>query len=133
MASTDPLADLLTALRNASSASLDTARVPDSRYKQSVLKALQSEGFIRSFRVSGEGTPKRTLEVHLAYGPKRERLLTGVRRMSTPGRRVYIQLADLKALVRRFEVPFLSTPQGVLSGPQAFARSTGGELLCLVW
>ena len=132
MASTDPLADMLAALHNASVASLEAARLPDSRFKQSVLKALQSEGFIKSFRTTGEGA-KRVLEIHLAYGPKREKLLTGLKRVSRPGRRVYVGVEELGTMLRRLEVPFVSTPQGVFSGPQAFARRSGGELLCLVW
>ncbi len=133
MPSTDPIADLFAALHNASVAYLDSARVADSRFKQSVLKTLQAEGFIKSFQLAGDKSGRKKLEVHLAYGPKRERLLNGVKRMSKPGRRVYISLADIKPYLRRLEVPLLSTPQGILTGAQAFARKTGGELLALVW
>jgi small subunit ribosomal protein S8 len=128
MASTDPLADLLSAMKNASQARLDTMRVPDSRFKQAVLKVLQAEGFIRAFRTSG-----RNLEISLGYGPKRERLLNGARRISRPGRRVYGGLAEIKSYLRRLEILIVSTPQGVMTGAQAFARRTGGELLCLLW
>lgn len=133
MPSTDPIADLFAALKNASVAYLDSARVSDSRYKQAVLKTLQAEGFIKSFQVAGDKSGRKRLEIHLAYGPKRERLINGVTRMSKPGRRVYLGLADLKPLLRRLEVPLLSTPQGILTGHQAFARKTGGEFLALVW
>jgi len=131
--STDPVADLLAALSNASLAHLDAARVTDSKFRQAVLKVLHAEGFVRSFRVVGDKAGRRVLEIHLAYGPKRERLLNGARRVSRPGRRVYVGLAELKPYLRRLEVSVLSTPQGVMSGAQAFSRQCGGELLCLVW
>lgn len=133
MASTDPIADLLVALSNASLVAHERTTVPDSRMARSILSVLQSEGFIRSFRgPSGKAAQKR-LEVALAYGPKRERLLNGVRRMSRPGRRYYIGLDALKPLLRRLETPIVSTPQGVMTGAQAFSRKTGGELLAVVW
>ena len=132
MASTDPIADLLAAIGNASRAHLDVVRLGDSRFRQAVLKVLHAEGFIRSFRVTERGG-RRTIEIHLAFGPKRERLFNGSRRISRPGKRVYVGLAALKPYLRRLEVVILSTPQGVMSGAQAFARGIGGELLCLVW
>ncbi|MEK7767651.1 MAG: 30S ribosomal protein S8 [bacterium] len=133
MASTDPVSDLLAAVSNASRAYLDTALVPHSAYKQNILKILQEEGFIRAWRAVGKEPQSRRLEVSMHYGPNRERLLNGVRRVSRPGRRVYVGLEQLKPYLHRLEVALLSTPQGVLTGPQAFARKTGGELLCLVW
>lgn len=133
MASTDPVSDLFSALANASGAYLDSARVPDSKFKQAVLKALQAEGFIRGWRVTGEKGGARVLDVQLAYGPARERLLNGVQRVSSPGRRVYVGLAELKTYLRRLETSLLSTPHGVLTGQAAAARKTGGELLCLLW
>lgn len=133
MASADPLSDLLAAISNASRAYLDSARVPDSKFKQAVLKALQAEGFIRGWRVAGEKGRARQLEVQLAYGPARERLLNGVERVSKPGRRVYVGLDELKPYLRRLETSLLSTPHGVLTGQAAAARKTGGELLCLLW
>lgn len=133
MASADPLSDLLSALANASRAYLDSARVPDSKFKQAVLKALQAEGFIRGWRVTGEKGRARQLDVQLAYGPARERLLNGVERVSKPGRRVYVGLDELKQYLRRLETSLLSTPHGVLTGQAAAARKTGGELLCLLW
>ena len=134
MPSTDPLADMLGAVVNASRAKLDTARVPDSRFKQAVLKVLQAEGFIRSFRsLERKGAGGRILEIQVWYGPKGEKLINGVQHISTPGKRVYVSLADLKPYLRRIETVLLSTPQGILTGPQAFARRVGGELLCMVW
>ncbi len=133
MASSDPISDLFAALSNASRAHLDSARVPDSKYKQSLLKVLQGEGFIRGWRVTGEKGRARILDIQLAYGPARERLLNGVERVSTPGRRVYVGLDGLKPYLRRLETVLLSTPHGVLTGQAAAVRKTGGELLCLLW
>ena len=133
MPSTDPLADLLVAIRNASIAHLDVARISDSRFKQAVLKVLQEEGFIKSFRVLSDKDSKRHLEIQLGYGPKRERLLNGVKRISRPGRRVYARLEEIKPYLRQIEVVLVSTSHGVLTGAQAFARKAGGELLCQVW
>lgn len=133
MPSTDPISDLLAALGNGSRAYLDSALVPSSSFKQAVLKVLQEEGFIKSYRVVGKAPQDRRLEIQLHYGPARERLLNGVRRMSRPGRRMYVDLDELRPYLRRLETSLLSTPQGVLTGQQAHARKTGGELLCLVW
>jgi small subunit ribosomal protein S8 len=133
MASTDPIADLLVALCNASRVRHDRTTVPDSRMSRNILAALQGEGFIRSFRGSNGKGAARRVEVILAYGPKHECLLNGTHRRSRPGRRMYVGLDELKPLLRRLEVPLLSTPQGVMTGAQAFSRKTGGELLAVVW
>lgn len=133
MPSTDSLADLLVAIRNASMAQLDTARVSDSRFRQAVLRVLQAEGFIKSFRVTSGNAPQRLLEIQLNYGPKRERLFLGAKRISRPGRRVYAGMNELAPYLRKMEILLISTPSGVMTGAQALARKTGGELLCQVW
>ncbi len=133
MASIDPLSNLLTVLRNASRARLEKATVPDSRFSRLFLQVMHEEGFIRSFRsLNGKGAGKR-IEVSMAYGPKRELLLNGARRVSRPGCRIYIPLSEIKPMLRHLEVPILSTSKGVMSGQKAVANSTGGELLCMVW
>ena len=133
MPSTDPVADLLTILRNASRARLDRATLPDSSLTRAIIQVLQSEGFVKSCRASAPRGPARRLEVVLSYGPKRELILNGARRVSRPGRRVYVGLGELKPLLRQLEVPLLSTPQGIMTGAQALSRKTGGELVCMVW
>lgn len=133
MPSSDPFADLLVALKNASLANLDAARVPDSRFKQAVLRVLQEEGFVKSFQVIGDKAGGGMLDIRINYGPRRERLLNGVRRISRPGCRVYAGLDDLRPYLRKLEVALLSTSQGVMTGAQAAARKIGGELLCQVW
>lgn len=133
MPSTDPLADLLAALKNSTRARLDVARVQDSKFKRAVLKVLQEEGFVKSFQVVKGRAAGADLEVRLAYGPKRERLLNGAKRISKPGRRVYAGLDEIKPYLRKLEVLMVSTSQGVFTGAQAFARKAGGELLFQVW
>jgi small subunit ribosomal protein S8 len=133
MAAVDPISDMFAAMANASRASLDVARVGASRYKEAILRVLQQEGFIRGFRVTREKTGRRVLEIQMAYGSRRERLLNGVTRVSRPGRRRYVSLEELKPLLRRLETAVLSTSHGILTGRQAVERKTGGELLALVW
>jgi len=133
MPSTDTVADMLCGLSNASCVNHDRTMVPDSRFIRSILQVLQGEGFIKGFRVpSAKGGPRR-IEVILAYGPKREHLLNGAKRVSRPGRRVYIGVDEIKPMARRLEVAIISTPHGVMTGAQAFSRKTGGEFLCQVW
>ena len=109
MPSSDPLSDLLAALKNATLARLDVARISDSRFKRAVLKVLQEEGFVKSYQVVKGRGPGSALEVRLAYGPKRERMLNGARRISRPGRRVYASLDEIKPYLRRLEVLVVST------------------------
>ena len=132
MPSTDPVSDMLAALKNASRARLEMARLPASKFKQAILKVLQEEGFIKSFQVV-KGKRGGEIDIRLSYGPKRERMLNGCRRLSRPGRRMYADLDDIKPYLRRLEVLLISTPNGILTGAQALARKSGGELLCQVW
>jgi len=133
MSSTDPVADLLSALCNASAVNHDRTMVPDSRFIRSILQVLQGEGFIKSFRGPGGKGAARKIEVVLGYGPKREHLLNGAKRVSRPGRRVYVGVDEIKPMGRRLEIAIISTPQGVMTGAQAFVRKSGGEFLCQVW
>ena len=133
MPSTDPVADLLSALCNASRVYHDRTMIPDSRFVRAILQVLQGEGFIKAFRASGGKVASRKIEVVLAYGPKREQLLNGARRVSRPGRRVYVGVDEIKPIGRRLEIAIISTPQGIMTGAQAFARKSGGEFLCQVW
>ena len=133
MPSTDSVADMLCGLCNASRVNHDRTMVPDSHFIRSILQVLQGEGFIKSFRAPGPKGGARRIEVVLAYGPKREQLLNGAKRVSRPGRRVYVGVDDIRPLGRRLEIALISTPQGVMTGAQAFARKSGGEFLCQVW
>lgn len=134
---TDPIADMLTRIRNASSAGLDSAQIPYSKLKESILKVLVSEGFVADMQVAGEGT-KRALVVGLKYVGRqsigrRTRVLGGIDRISKPGRRVYVACEDLRAVKGGLDVTILSTSKGVMSDAQARQQHLGGEAICKVW
>jgi small subunit ribosomal protein S8 len=127
---TDPVADMLTRIRNANKALHDTAEMPSSKLKVEIARILKEEGYIRDFHVAENGThPK--LVVELKYGRGRERVLSGLRRVSKPGRRVYA------GKDRRQRVPMgiaiMSTSRGVVTNRTAAAQGIGGEVLCYVW
>jgi small subunit ribosomal protein S8 len=125
---TDPIADMLTRLRNANLALHDQVTMPSSKMKQSVARLLQDEGYISGYEVDG-----RELTVRLKYDKDRRRVLSGVRRMSKPGRRVYLASEDIPRVLGGMGISVISTSQGVLSGQEARRRGVGGELICTVW
>jgi small subunit ribosomal protein S8 len=125
---TDPIADMLTRLRNANLALHDTVEMPTSKMKVSVARLLQDEGYI-----SGYGVEGRTLTVHLKYDSERRRVLSGIRRQSKPGRRVYLASQDVPRVLGGMGLAIVSTSQGLLSGHEARRRGVGGELVCTVW
>jgi len=125
---TDPIADMLTRLRNANLALHDTVTMPTSRMKLSVAQVLQDEGYIAGFEVDG-----RDLTVRLKYDKDRRRVLSGIRRMSKPGRRVYLASEDVPRVLGGMGIAVVSTSQGLLTGQEARRRGVGGELICTVW
>jgi small subunit ribosomal protein S8 len=129
---TDPVADMLTRVRNANQALHETVSMPSSKLKEEIARILAAEGYIDSFEVSAEGS-KRTLTLKLKYGADRSRVLLGVRRVSTPGRRIYAGAGDLPRVKGGLGVAVVSTSQGVLSDREARRRRLGGEVLCEVW
>jgi small subunit ribosomal protein S8 len=129
---TDPIADMLTRIRNAVSAKHDQVNVPASKLKVAIARVLKEEGFIRDFDTLEEGLRK-TLRIHLIYVGKKEPLLTGIRRVSKPGLRVYVQNGEIPRVYGGLGIAILSTPQGVMTGQQAWRQRIGGELLCYVW
>lgn len=128
---TDPVADLLTYLRNANTVGKKSIQMPASRLKVNVLKVLQEEGFIQSFSVE-PGTPRSTLKVDLRYGPDGERVLRTIERISKPGCRVYAKVGDVPHVLRGLGIYVLSTPGGVVSDRIARKNNAGGEILCKV-
>lgn len=130
---TDPISDMLTRIRNASMAYKEEVRVPASRVKEQIARVLAEEGFVRAYRVDEAEAPKRTIVIEMKYGPERERALTGVQRVSKPGRRVYAGRQKLPRVQGGLGVAILSTSQGVLTDRQAARRGLGGEVLCYVW
>jgi len=125
---TDPIADMLTRLRNANLALHDTVTMPTSKMKQSVAQVLEDEGYIVGYEVLG-----RDLTVRLKYDKDRRRVLSGVRRMSKPGRRVYLASDDIPRVLGGMGIAVVSTSDGVLTGQEARRRGVGGELICTVW
>ena len=132
MTMTDPIADMLARLRNASTADKDDVRMPYSRVKEELARVLSREGYVRGFQVAGE-EPKRELVVELKYGPSRERTISGLRRVSKPGRRVYADRTRLPRVQGGLGVAVISTSQGVMTDKQAARKGVGGEVLCYVW
>lgn len=131
MSLTDPIADMLTRLRNASRARHDVVHVASSRMKQSILAILKDEGFIEDFKVKTENQ-KSDLEVKLKYN-NQQSVIRQLERVSRPGRRYYIKSKDLIPVRNNMGIAIISTPNGVMTGRQAKHLNLGGEYLCRVW
>ncbi len=132
MTMTDPIADMLTRLRNANSAYHDRVSMPHSKLKAHIAEILQQEGYIAGWSVEDAEVGK-TLNVDLKYGPNRERSIAGVRRVSKPGLRVYAKSDNLPKVLGGLGVAILSTSSGLLTDRQAGKRGVGGEVLAYVW
>lgn len=129
---TDPIADMLTRIRNALVARHDFTDVPASKLKLSLAQTLKREGFIRDFEELQDGA-KRTIRIHLAYTDKREPVITGLQRVSKSGLRVYVQRREVPRAYGGLGVTIISTSQGLLTGREARRRGLGGEVICYVW
>ena len=135
MSMTDPIADMLTRLRNANSAFHDEVSMPHSKLKGHIAEILKQEGYIAGFSVAdaGEDKPGQVLTLTLKYGPNRERSIAGVRRVSKPGLRVYAKSTGLPKVLGGLGTAIISTSSGLLTDKQAAKRSVGGEVLAYVW
>ena len=135
MTMTDPIADMLTRIRNASQAYHDTTTMPHSKIKVGIAEILANEGYIAGYEVNepAEGHVGRTLSITLKYGQSRERSLAGVRRISKPGLRVYAKSTSLPKVLGGLGVAILSTSSGLLTDRQASKKGVGGEVLAYVW
>jgi small subunit ribosomal protein S8 len=132
MVMTDPIADMLTRLRNANMSFKDEVVLPASGVKERIAQILVREGYIEDVAVDGEGKD-RHLTIHMKYGPNRQRTITGIKRISTPGRRVYAGREDIPRVLGGLGIAILSTSQGLLTDRQAAKRGVGGEVLAHVW
>ena len=132
MTMTDPIADLLTRLRNANSAYHDTVTMPYSKLKSHIAEILKAEGYVASWKVEDAPVGK-YLTIELKFGPNRERSLAGVRRISKPGLRVYAKSTNLPRVLGGLGVAILSTSSGLLTDRQAAKKGVGGEVLAFVW
>jgi small subunit ribosomal protein S8 len=134
---TDPIADMLTRIRNAVSAKHTRVDMPLSRIKSDIAKILQDEGYIQGFKVLDEPMPNtagvKTLRLFLKYGPHGEKLITGVQRISRPGRRVYFGRDDVPEVLAGLGTSILTTSRGVMTGRNAVKAGVGGEVLCNIW
>lgn len=131
----DPIADMLTRIRNAVRARHESVAIPSSRMKIAIAGVLKTEGFIRDFAVvAEEGRAQPTLKVELNYGDnKKQPVLSGLQRISKPGLRVYVQRNEIPRVYGGLGIAILSTPKGIMTGQEARRQSVGGELLCYVW
>jgi small subunit ribosomal protein S8 len=132
MSMTDPIADMLTRLRNASAAHHDEVSMPHSKIKEGIATILKSEGYVADVRTE-DATVGRTLIVDLKYGPNRERSISGVRRVSKPGLRVYAKRGDMPRVLGGLGIAIISTSSGLLTDRQAERKGVGGEVLAYVW
>src|SRR5688500_5612874 len=134
---TDPIADMLTRIRNAVTAKHTRVDMPASRIKMDIARILQDEGYIQGFKVlddpAARAATSRTLRLFLKYGPHGERLITGVERISRPGRRVYFGRSDVPDVLAGLGTSILTTSRGVMTGREAVKAGVGGEVLCNIW
>jgi small subunit ribosomal protein S8 len=134
MTMTDPLADMLTRIRNGNVAMHDEVRMPSSTLKESLAVLLRKEGYITDFRVeSPEDRPGRVLVVEMKYSPERQRVISGIKRVSKPGLRVYTKADRIPRVLGGLGVAVLSTSHGLMTDREARKRRVGGEVLCYVW
>ena len=129
---TDPIADMLTRIRNANMALHDTVEMPGSRLKSDIARVLEEQGYIVGYDTSTDGT-RSTLTIKLKYDDDRRRVITGIDRVSKPGRRVYADKDSLPKVLGGMGVAIISTSQGLLTGHEARRRGVGGEVLCTDW
>jgi small subunit ribosomal protein S8 len=133
---TDPISDMLTRIRNATLARQARVEMPSSRLKVEIARILESEGYIQSFKVLDVQPGERVqalLRVFLKYGPRGERVITGIQRVSRPGRRVYFGRDDVPDVLAGLGTSILTTSRGVMTGREAVKVGVGGEVLCNVW
>ena len=135
MTMTDPIADMLTRLRNANQAYHDSTSIPHSKIKAGIAEILKQQGYITSYEViePGEGEVGKTLKITLKYGDSRERSIAGLRRISKPGLRVYAKSNALPKVLGGLGIAIISTSQGLLTDKEASLKSVGGEVLAYVW
>lgn len=132
MSMSDPLADMLTRLRNAVMVKFDSVEMPLSAVKKDVAKVLKDEGYIRDYRVKTD-LVQGTLTIDLKYGPNKESVITGLKRISKPGLRKYAKVEDLPKVLNGLGIAIISTSKGVVTDKQARALNSGGEIICEVW
>ena len=132
MTVSDPIADILTRIRNALMARHDFVSAPTSKMKLAIIKILKAEGFISDYEVL-RGKPHRVIKIYLKYDDDNQPIISGLERVSKPGLRVYVQRKEIPRVHGGLGITIVSTPKGVMTGQQAWHQGIGGELLCYVW
>ena len=132
MVMTDPVADMLTRIRNANSVFHDKVEIPASRIKQAIAQVLKAEGFIKDFEIIKDDK-QGMLRASLKYGPNREKVITGIKRISKPGLRVYVKSEQMPRVLGGLGIAIISTSKGIMTDKQARRDGLGGEVLAFVW
>ena len=129
---TDSIADMLTRIRNANSAKHDTVKVPASNMKKAIAQILVDEGYIKGFKVVEDGK-QGMMEITLKYGPNKSQVITGLRRVSKPGLRIYSDVENMPKVMKGLGIAILSTSKGIMTDKQARKANVGGEVLAYIW
>ena len=133
MAMTDPIADMLTRIRNAISAEHDTVDIPASKMKVEIARILKQEGYISGYSVEGDTAKEKTIKVELKYGPDKQRVITGLKRISKPGLRVYAKGGSVPRVLNGLGIAIISTSKGLMTDREARKNNLGGEVVAYVW
>lgn len=133
MAMTDPIADMLTRIRNGLNANLTTVDVPCSKVKVEIARILKQEGYINDYSVTGETAKEKTITVELKYGPEKQKVISGLKRISKPGLRVYAKGDNLPRVLNGLGVAIISTSKGLMADRDARKANLGGEVVAYVW
>ena len=129
---TDPVADMLTRIRNANSAKHETVDVPASNMKKAIAEILTEEGYIKGYQIIDDGKPG-IIKITLKYGANKEKVLSGLKRISKPGLRVYASRDELPRVLKGLGIAIISTSQGIMTDKKARAKNIGGEVLAFIW
>ena len=130
----DPIADMLTRIRNANMIYSESVDIPASKIKLAITRILRDEGYVKNFKViNDQNLPYSIIRIFLSYGPERERIIQGLRRISKPGRRIYVGKDKLPHVMGGLGMAVISTPQGLKTGAEASHLGLGGEVLCYIW
>ena len=129
---TDAIADMLTRIRNANAAKHDSVKIPASNMKKAIAQILVDEGYIKGFTVEEDGK-QGIMDVQLKYGPGKSQVITGLRRVSKPGLRIYTNVEDMPKVMKGLGIAILSTPKGIMTDKDARKANVGGEVLAFIW
>jgi small subunit ribosomal protein S8 len=129
---TDPIADFLTRIRNANQAYKERVEIPNSRMKRALTEIMKNEGFLRNYDKIDDGK-QGMLRLYLKYGPNKQKVLTGLKRISKPGLRVYVQKDEVPKVLGGLGISVISTPKGLMTDKQARQDGLGGEVICYIW